>query len=77
MRGPRFWVVVVLLAAGSLAGYSLQHGERIAPHQPLSTLPMQFGSWNGMDLELSQSIAEATGADEILNRAYLGSDGEL
>lgn len=77
MSGPRFWTMVVILAAAVAGFYTLRHGERVPPHQPLASFPMQVGSWQGFDIELSSRIAAATGADEILSRAYQTKDSEL
>lgn len=77
MSGTRFWVMAVILATATIAYSSLRHGERIAPHQPLAMFPMQLGTWNGMDVELPPRVADATGADQILNRAYVSQSGEL
>lgn len=77
MSGVRFWILTVILAAASVAYYSLQHGERIAPHQPLSTLSMQMGPWTDTDIGLPKRIVDATGADEIVNRVYASQSSEL
>ena len=42
----------------------------IMPLRPLTTLPLQLGSWEGVDLAMDANVLRVAGDDAYLNRAY-------
>lgn len=38
--------------------------------KPLSTLPLQIGTWKGVDIPMDQRVIEVAGCDDYVNRRY-------
>jgi EpsI family protein len=47
------------------------------PEWSLKDMPYELGDWHGIDVEMDSIIAEATGAEVIVNRAYRDESGHL
>jgi EpsI family protein len=68
--------LAVLLAAG--VGYRSLEGwidsalnRSLTLRQPLSSLPFQFGTWEGQDRQLEEAVRRLTGDDDYICRTYL------
>jgi EpsI family protein len=72
----RFWCMWLTLVGGVVGFHLLPHGRDISLPKPLSSLPLALGQWNGVEDPLEQSIINALGVDEYVNRVYRGEDGE-
>jgi len=71
----RVWITAGVLVAGFAGLHGLSHGEPIALRVPLEQFPVALGDWHGQDQPLEQRIADATGADDLLNRTYRDQSG--
>lgn len=49
-------------------------GQMLPLSQPLSTLPLKVGLWEGRDLSLDDDVRQMTGDDDFINRVYTRSD---
>jgi EpsI family protein len=72
----RLWITVGVLVASFAGLHELSHGEPIALRLPLQQFPVVLGDWHGQDQPLEQRIANATGADDLLNRTYRDENGK-
>jgi EpsI family protein len=72
----RIWITAGVLVASFAGLHGLSHGEPIALRLPLQQFPVALGDWYGQDQLLEQRIANATGADDLLNRTYRGENGQ-
>jgi len=70
-------VIVSLIAAGTW-GFrgviSAQSGK--LPSWKANDFPMEIGGWKGKDENLSKELFAATGAEEVVNRNYVGVNGD-
>lgn len=73
MKSPRFWTVVVLLAATALVLHSRGDSDRVPPSTPLAQMPEKIGQWTGQDLPIGDDILAVLGKGEFLNRVYTSS----
>lgn len=78
----RAYVLTCLaLVAGGLASRSLDRwlygrlGATVPLRQPLSTLPLAIGPWQGQDEPLSAEVQRIAGEDAYLNRRYVDPAG--
>ncbi|MFQ5494903.1 MAG: exosortase C-terminal domain/associated protein EpsI [Phycisphaerae bacterium] len=67
--------VFVLIAGGLGYRATIQLFARSPDSTPLpagalAALPMEIGSWRGVDVPMDEAIIRATDTDQILNRAY-------
>ena len=69
-NGPRFWLMVSILAAGTIALHLLSHGDAIPLEKPLTSLPMNLGPWQGFDAPLPARIIKAAAVDDYVSRGY-------
>ena len=80
MRGVGGWVRVgmvcaLLVGSGMLRSWQerkIEHGLNVgrAAVVPLEQVPLEIGSWSGVDTVLDEQIARVTGADKIVTRRY-------
>ena len=71
----RSLVVLGCLMITSLALGALTRTEEVALGQPLGTLPLRIGPWEGRDLQPFDSRIVATlGIDEYISRGYVAPD---
>ena len=65
----------LLLAVGLFTSWLRGKAEVQMPVHPIRELPAQLGTWQGRDEDLDPGIAQATGADDLINRRYV-ADGQ-
>ena len=75
MKRPRFWSVVLLLAATALLLYARGDSDLIPVSEPLSHVPRVIGGWSGSDLQIDQESLQVLGAGDYLSRKY-AQDGQ-
>jgi EpsI family protein len=66
-------VAALLLAGGIFATHSFSPKEAGLPQQPLREFPSSIGAAHSEDRPFENQVARAIGADDYLNRVYLGS----
>ena len=65
-------IVAVLVLSASFGIHRASGAETVPPREPLSSLPMSIGGWQGRDLPgWDQAVLNQVGADEYVNRQYL------
>ncbi len=67
----RALIVALVLLASLLFIYASPRQEVVPLHQPLASLPMTFGGWQGTDYSIPQRIVAAAGVSTYLNRTYV------
>ena len=72
-------VARALLAAGLIvcAGVYANDAsspERVPPRETLASTPITLQQWEGRDLALNDDVVAQLGADDFINRLYLGAD---
>jgi EpsI family protein len=77
-RGPLLIVVAVLVVTGLghralTARIQAALGEVLQPARPLATLPLELGSWKGMDEPIDERTRKISGDDDYVNRSYFDS----
>ena len=73
MKSPRFWTVVLLLAATAFILHSRGDSDRVPASEPLSLMPETIGSWTGQDLPIADDVLAVLGKGDFLNRVYTSS----
>lgn len=73
MKSPRFWTVVLLLAATAFILHSRGDSDRVPPSEPLKLMPETIGSWTGQDLPIADDVLAVLGKGDFLNRIYTSS----
>lgn len=73
MKSPRFWIVVLLLAATAVVLHSRGDSDRVPASEPLSLMPETIGSWTGQDLPIADDVLAVLGKGDFLNRVYVSS----
>ena len=69
----RSLIVSAWMLAAALGLGRLSKTEAVAMRQPLASFPLQIVSWQGEPApEIDPKILAVLGADELLNRAYVG-----
>lgn len=71
--------VLVLAGVGHrvlLARIDAALGWVYEPLQPLATVPLQLGAWQGTDEPIDEHIRKIAGDDDALSRTYRLSDGQ-
>lgn len=68
----RLWTMILVLSASGIGLRLLSHGEAVPIEQPLSTLPLSLGTWQGRDVPLEPKQIKAAGVDDYLSRIYVG-----
>jgi EpsI family protein len=72
---PRAIVLSVLIAVAGVGSAHLAGAERPVSRQPLATLPRAFDGWRLVrDEPLDPEILGVLGADDYINRTYVGPD---
>jgi len=69
----RVSVAAMVLAGGIFATHSFRPKVAAAPHWPLREFPSDIGVSHGQDRPFDRQVVRAIGADEYINRVYLGS----
>ncbi len=68
----RALVVVVLLIATGVYGSRAGSAETVVPREPLATLPLQLGDWQGYEAApFAGDLLAELGVDDYLNRQYI------
>jgi EpsI family protein len=66
-------VASLVLVGGILATHSFKTRDAASPHPPLREFPSDIGFSHGEDRPFENHVVRAIGADDYINRAYLGS----
>src|ERR1700730_11934554 len=69
----RISIAAMLLVGGIFATHSLRPKVGAAPHWPLREFPSDLGLAHSEDRPFEAQIVRAIGADDYINRVYLGS----
>ena len=72
----RFWCMSLTLMGATAGFHLLPHGRNVPLLQPLSTLPLALGEWQGVETPIDENVIKAIAVDEYLSRTYRGLDGE-
>jgi EpsI family protein len=72
MRYLRVAVAATVLAGGILATHSFRPKIAAAPHWPLREFPSDLGPSHSEDRPFEMQVVQAVGADDYINRVYLG-----
>jgi len=67
---PRFWTVVVLLAATAVLIQLRGNNDRIPESEPLALIPQTISNWSGNDVQIDQESLDVLGAGDFLSRVY-------
>jgi EpsI family protein len=70
MKSPRFWTVVLLLAATALLLYVHGNTDLIPVSEPLSNVPDTIAGWSGREQPIDQDELRILGAGDFLSRIY-------
>ncbi|MEO6804654.1 MAG: exosortase C-terminal domain/associated protein EpsI [Edaphobacter sp.] len=70
MKSPRFWVVTLLLLSTIFVLQSRGDVDRVPASEPLSRMPVNYGSWTSQDVPLTDDTLEVLGKGDFLNRVY-------
>ncbi len=73
MRYLRVSVVAMVLVGGIFATHSFKPKAAAAPHWPLREFPSDIGLSHSEDRPFETQVVHAIGADDYINRVYLGS----
>jgi EpsI family protein len=74
-RTPRFWIVVLLLAATALLLRARGDTDLIPLREPLSQFPRAIAGWTGSDIQIDRETLNVLGAGEFLSRLYTQDGG--
>jgi EpsI family protein len=66
-------VAALLLAGGILATHNFRPAGAVGLERPLRQFPSAVGSSRGEDRPFDDDVARAIGADDYINRAYVGT----
>ncbi len=72
MKSPRFWVIVLLLAATAVLVHARDSFEVIPASEPLGQLPAVIDGRTGTDVPIDQETLDVLGAGDFLSRVYTG-----
>jgi EpsI family protein len=71
----RATIAIVMLIATAVYTASADREAQV-PRQPLASMPLQIGQWNGREAPpFADDVLEQLGADEYVNRKYVGHSG--
>ncbi len=73
MKSPRFWTVILILAATAAVLHSRGDKDYIPSREPLSDMPQTIGSWTSRDLPLDSETLGVLGEGDFLNRVYVAT----
>src|SRR5688572_29354763 len=66
----RLLIVILLLAAGSVAVRTVGHGEPVGLSRPFWQYPSELGGWSGYDVRLTQAVTERAGVSSYMYRVF-------
>jgi EpsI family protein len=66
----RLLIVILLLAAGSVAVRSVGHGQPVGLSRPFWQYPRELGVWSGYDVRLTQAVTEQAGVSSYMYRVF-------
>jgi len=70
MKNPRFWTVVLLLAAMVLLLHARSNSDVIPVSEPLYQVPGTIAGWTGNDVPINQETLDVLGHGDFLSRIY-------
>ncbi len=76
VRGSAFWVLLIVLVVSGLGHryllgqINLAMDRVITPVEPMASIPLSLGPWEGRDLPLEERIQRISGDDDFVNRIY-------
>lgn len=70
MKNPRFWTVVMLLAAAALLVRARGNTDLVPASEPLSQVPRMIAGWSASDVEIDRESLDVLGAGDFLSRIY-------
>jgi EpsI family protein len=71
----RFLFAATLLAGTALFIQFHYRRETLPTHQPLASIPLQLGAWDGVDQPISSEILATLGNGDFLSRTYRRTSG--
>ena len=74
MKSPKFWVVIVLIAAAIAVLHLRGDVDRVPSSEPLSEMPATIGPWSATDVPLDDEVLAVLGKGVFLNRMYNPSE---
>jgi EpsI family protein len=69
----RTFVAALVLVGGIYATHSFRPKEAAGPQRPLREFPSAIGFSHGADRPFEKQVVQAIGADDYINRVYVGS----
>jgi EpsI family protein len=72
MKSPRFWLVILLLAATAFVLQTRGDADYVPASQPLSQMPEQLDGLTSQDIPLTDDTLAVLGKGDFLNRVYVG-----
>jgi hypothetical protein len=72
MKSPRFWLVILLLAATAFVLQTRGDTDYVPASQPLSQMPEQLDGLTSQDIPLTDDTLAVLGKGDFLNRVYVG-----
>jgi EpsI family protein len=73
MTSARPYVAALALLGGIFATHNLRPKEATELRGSLREFPSTIGFWHSRDLPFDDEVVHATGADDYINRVYLGA----
>jgi len=73
MTSLRVSIAGLILVGGIFATYSFRPKEAAGPQRPLREFPSVIGFSHGEDRPYEKQVVQAIGADDYINRVYVGS----
>lgn len=70
MTGPRFWIVILLLAGTAGVLNARADKDRVPSSDPIRLMPENIGGWTGKDLPIDDEVLSVLGKGDFLNRVY-------
>lgn len=70
MMGPKYWVVVTMLAGAAFLLNIRGTRDAVPPHLTLDQFPPQIGNWVGSDQAIDQQTLDVLGKGDFLSRQY-------
>jgi EpsI family protein len=71
MKSPRFWLVMLLLAAAAFVLQTRGDTDYVPASQPLSQMPEQLDGLTSQDIPLTDDTLAVLGKGDFLNRVYV------
>jgi EpsI family protein len=73
MTSPRTFITALALVVGIFVTQSIKPKNAAAPQRPLREFPSDIGFSHSEDRPFENQVVRAIGADEYINRIYIGS----